>query len=153
MTSQDTVLAPVYPSIGYEELGRLLREAGYDIEPVADQDRPTYRMLSEPRFMIRLLGALEERPADYHSISVWARLAVSPDVLAKVLRRAKSQNMFALLHVDQSGQLVVTQDILVGGGVTAHHLKHQIAFWRNDLKRVLDVVRDSQGALAGRTLN
>lgn len=153
MTSQVTVLAPVYPSIGYEELGRLLREAGYDIEPVNDQWRPTYRMLSKPQFMIRLLGALEGRPSDFHSISVWARIAVSPAVLADVLHRTKSQNMFALLLADREGQLLVTHDIMIAGGVTRHHLASQIAHWRTDLERVLTVARECQAAQEGRTLN
>jgi len=47
MTAQATVLAPVYPSLHCEELGRLLRAADYDIELVENQDRPTYRMLSD----------------------------------------------------------------------------------------------------------
>ena len=153
MTAQATVLAPVYPSLRCEELGRLLREAGYDIELVENQDRPTYRMLSEPRFMIRLLGALEERPGEYHSISLWSRIAVSPAVLAEVLQRTKLQNLFALLLADRAGQLLVMRDVLIGGGVTVHHLKHQLEFWRSDLARVLQVVRDSQGKLDGRRLN
>lgn len=97
MTVQATVLAPVYPSMRSEELGRFLREAGYDIELVENHNRPTYRMLSEPRFMIRLLGALEKRPGEYHSICV--------------------------------------------------------QFWRSDLTRVLQVVRDSQGKSEGWRLN
>lgn len=153
MTAQATVLAPVYPSLRCEELGRLLREAGYDIELVENQDRPTYRMLSEPRFMIRLLGALEERPGEYHSISLWSRIAVSPAVLAEVLQRTKLQNLFALLLADRAGQLLVMRDVLIGGGVTVHHLKHQLEFWRSDLARVLRVVRDSQEKLDGRRLN
>ena len=153
MTAQATVLAPVYPSLRCEELGRLLREAGYDIELVENQDRPTYRMLSEPRFMIRLLGALEERPGEYHSISLWSRIAVSPAVLAEVLQRTKLQNLFALLLADRAGQLLVMRDVLIGGGVTVHHLKHQLEFWRSDLARVLQVVRDSQERSEGRRLN
>ena len=153
MTSQATVLAPVYPSLRCEELGRLLREAGYDIELVENQDRPTYRMLSEPRFMIRLLGALEKRPGEYHSISMWSRIAVSPAVLADVLQRTKLQNLFALLLADRAGQLLVMRDVLIGGGVTGHHLKHQLEFWRSDLARVLQVVQESQEKSAGRRLN
>jgi len=153
MTIQATVLAPVYPSIRSEELGRLLQEAGYDIEPVASEFRPTYRMLSEPGFMIRLLGALAERPDEYHSISVWRFIAVSPPVLAEVIHRTKSHTMFAVLFAHRSGQLLVTHDILIGGGVTGHHLKHQLQFWRSDLARVLQVVRESQGEFDGRRLN
>ncbi len=153
MTSQATVLAPVYPSMRSEELGRFLREAGYDIELVENQNRPTYRMLSAPRFMIRLLGALEKRPGEYHSISVWNFFAVSPEVLAEVLHRTKCENMFALLLAHRSGQLLVTHDILIGGGITAHHLKHQLQFWRSDLARVLQVVLDCQGKSAGWRLN
>ena len=153
MTVQATVLAPVYPSLRCEELGRLLREAGYNIELVENQDRPTYRMLSEPRFMIRLLGALEKRPDEYHSISMWSRIAVSPAVLAEVLQRTKLQNLFALLLADRAGQLLVMRDVLIGGGVTSHHLKHQLEFWRSDLARVLQVVRDSQEKSEGRRLN
>ena len=153
MTIQATVLAPVYPSMRPEELGRSLREAGYDIELVENHNRPTYRMLSEPQFMIRLLGALEKRPGEYHSISVWSFVAVSPAVLAEVLHRTKWTNMFALLLAQRSGQLLVTHDILIGGGITAHHLKHQLQFWRSDLARVLQVVRDSQGQSEGWRLN
>jgi len=153
MTSQATVLAPVYPSLRSEELGRLLRDAGYDIELVEDPERPTYRVLSEPRFMVRLLGALAERPDDYHSICVWTFIAVSPAVLVEVLNRTKSENMFALLLAHRSGRLLVMRDILVGGGVTAHHLKHQLQFWRGDLARVWQVVRDSREKAEGRRLN
>ena len=153
MTRNEPVLAPVYPFMRSEELGRLLQEAGYDIETVASEFRPTYRMLSEPGFMIRLLGALDERPDEYHSISVWRFIPVSPAVLAEVMHRSKSQNMFALLLAHRSGQLLVTHNILIGGGVTAHHLKHQLQFWRSDLARVLRVVRESQGDYDGRRLN
>lgn len=126
MTIQATVLAPVYPSMRSEELGR---------------------------FMVRLLGALEKRPGEYHSISVWSFIAVSPAVLAEVLHRSKWENMFALFLAHRSGQLLVTHDILIGGGITAHHLKHQLQFWRSDLTRVLQVVRDSQGKTEGWRLN
>lgn len=153
MTSQATVLAPVYPFMRSEELGRLLRDDGYDIELVANLNRPTCRVLSAPQFMIRLLGALAQRPADYHSISMWSFMAVSPAVLAEVLHRTKWENMFALLLAHRSGQLLVTRDILIGGGITAHHLNHQLHFWRADLARVLQVVRDSQEKLEGRRLN
>ena len=103
--------------------------------------------------MIRLLGALDERPDEYHSISVWRFIAVSPTVLAEVLHRSKSHNMFALLLAHRSGQLLVTHNILIGGGVTAHHLKHQLQFWRSDLAGVLRVVRESQAEFDGRRLN
>lgn len=153
MASQGTVLAPVYPSISYEELGHLLREAGYDIEPVENGGRPTYRTLSEPRFIIALVGPSEPRPGEYYSISLWTCIVVAPPVLVDVLHRTKSRNMVALLLADRGGHLVVMHDVLVGGGVTAHHLKSRFSFWRDDLKRVLEVVRESQGAPAGRTLN
>lgn len=149
MTTQATLLAPVYPSMHPEELGRLLREAGYDIEPAESKFRPTYRLLSEPWFMIRLLGALEQRPDQYHSISVWRFIPVSPAVLVEVIHRTKPEVMFALLLAHRSGQLLVTHDILIGGGVTAHHLKHQLQLWRSDLAHVLQVVGDSQRQAEG----
>jgi hypothetical protein len=150
MTSQGTVLAPVYPSISYEELGRLLREAGYDIEPVENGGRPTYRTLNEPRFMIRLVNPVEQRPGEFKDITVWTRVAVSPAELADVIHRTKAQNVLALLLADRIGHLVVIHEIMVAGGVTPDYLKSQFFHWRTDLQQVLGVVRESQGKSEGR---
>lgn len=83
INSAETVLAPIYPSISFEELGRLLRNNG----------------------------------------------------------------------TNGRGTLVVVQQIIVGGGITAYYLRDQFWHWCQTLKDVRDAVRSNLARLQGETLH
>ncbi|MFZ2509173.1 MAG: hypothetical protein WAW79_11960 [Steroidobacteraceae bacterium] len=149
MPNYEPILAPVYPSIGFDELGRLLREAGYDIEAIAQNPRPAYRMLTKPGFTIELTTPFNLRPGEYGVIHLWARMPLPPRILADVLREMPLQCGFAHLLTDQRGNLVMCQHVVVAGGITAHYLRAQFWYWRKDLEQVCQEVRRSLAPSTG----
>lgn len=141
MPGYEPILAPVYPSIGFDELGRLLREAGYDIEAIAQDPRPTYRMLTQPGFTIELTTPFSPRPGEYGAIHLWTRMPLPSRILADVLREMRWRCTFAHLLIDQRGNLVMWRQVVVFGGITAYYLRDQFWYWRKDLERVCQEVR------------
>ena len=146
-------MAPVYPSIGIEELGALLRQSGYELEPISGSPRPGYRALTEPRFTVELTTPFSPRPGEFGIIHLWTRIAVPPAVLADSLAKMRLRSTFAFLFADQRGNLVVSHQVVVIGGVTKHYLRDQFWYWRKNLERVQEMVRSSLAASAGLTLH
>jgi hypothetical protein len=136
MSHYEPVLAPVYPSIGFEDLGRLLRDNGYDIEPVAEAPRPTYRALSAPQFTIELTTPFARRPGEYGLIHLWTRMRVARQVLTDLLPVMRLRSTFAFLFLDNRGSLVVSHQVVVTGGVTAYYLRDQFWYWSRNLERI-----------------
>jgi hypothetical protein len=153
MTQFEPILAPVYPSIGFEDLGNLLRKNGYEIEPIARKPWPGYRTLTEPRFTIELTSPFSKRPGEYGLIHMWTRIHLPPPVLADVIQRMQTRSTFAHLLVDHRGNLVVTYQVVVIGGVTAHYLRDQVWYWRKNLERVHETVRAALAAASGQILH
>lgn len=151
--STGPINAPVYPSIGYEELGRLLQKFGYDALPSQDNDRLGYRTLTEPRFTAWLQTPFPPRPGEYAAVFLHAYSDLPPAISAAVLQATRFKMSVAHLDMNKHGRLVVAHTLILCGGITEFYLRDELWRWMQDLKHIHDEIRKQSRLAAGYTLH
>jgi len=149
----ETLTAQAYPSLNHEAFGWLLRKFGYVIEPVRDDGRPGYRVLTQPKFRAILQTPCDARPREYAGIFLYAYLYATPEISATVLRSVRGSPLLAQLAMHRQGHLAAMHNILVSDGITESYLRSQLAFWRRDLEDVRGAVIRHARSLAGSTIH
>lgn len=147
------IQASVYPSISYEEFGRLLRKHGYPARAVVEANRFGYRTLAEPRFSAWMQTPFRGRPDEYASVFLHGRVTLPPAVAALAAQALDWKLMVAHVSADGRGRLYVAHTLIVHGGITEYYLRDQLWHWAADLRRIRDEVRKRLRRTLGSTLH
>jgi hypothetical protein len=153
LPSSGPIQAAVYPSISYDEFGRLLRKFGFPAEPVAENDRFGYRTLAEPRFTAWMQTPFKGRPDEFAAVFLHGFLDLPPAVALASVQALNWKLMVAHVAASGFGRLAVAHTLIVYGGITELHLRDQLWHWSRDLHRVRDEVRKQARRAAGATLH
>lgn len=151
--STGPISALVHPSLGHQDLGAILRDAGFDAEPFEDGERIGYRTLTQPRFTVQLQTPFDKRPGEYAALFLYGRIQLTPAIAAEVIRLQRSRTMFAHLDVSRRGRLFVNHTVVIAGGVTTHYLRNQLWHWQKDLEQICHEVRRQMRLAAGSALH
>src|SRR5688572_22172328 len=108
----------VYPSISYEEFGRLLRKYGYAAEALIDRNRLGYRTLAEPCFRAWMQTPFRGRPDEFASVFLHGRVRLPFEVTAATLHDINWKMMVAHVAANGRGNLVASHTLVVCGGIT-----------------------------------
>jgi hypothetical protein len=151
--STGPINAPVYPSIGHEELGRLFQKFGYDAEALPDGKDKGYRTLSEPRFTAWMQTPFTPRPGEYAAVFLHTYWDLPSAISAAVLQATRFKMSVAHLDRNKHGRLVVAHTLILCGGITEFYLRDQLWRWMRDLQQVRDEVKKQSRLAAGWTLH
>jgi hypothetical protein len=143
----------VYPSISYEEFGRLLRKYGYAAEALIDQGRFSYRTLAEPHFGAWMQTPFRGRPDEFASIFLHGQVDLPPVVTAAALHDINWKLMVAHVTMNRRGRLVASHTLVVCGGITEYYLRDELWRWTKDLACIRAEVRKQSRRAAGSTLH
>lgn len=143
----------VYPSISYEEFGRLFRKYGYAAEALIDQGRFGYRTLTDPHFGAWMQTPFRGRPDEYASIFLHGQVDLPPVVAAAALHDINWKLMVAHVTMNRRGRLVASHTLVVCGGITEYYLRDQLWHWTKDLALIRAEVRKQTRRAAGSTLH
>jgi hypothetical protein len=143
----------VYPSISYEEFGRLLRKYGYAAEALVDRNRFGYRTLAEPCFRAWMQTPFRGRPDEFASVILHGRVRLPFEVTAATLHDIDWKMMVAHVAATRRGNLVASHTLVVCGGITEHYLRGQLWYWFKDLRTIHAEVRKLTRRAAGSTLH
>ena len=147
------VSALVYPTIRFEELGRLLHKFGFDAERIDDGGGPAWRTLGSPRFTALLPNTRGSRPSASEFVFLYAHLFSTHDISPTVVRDLRWKTIYAHLIVHNSGHIAATHDLMLAGGVTERYLREQLRTWRRDLEIVRNAIRNQLRRAAGSSLH
>ena len=127
----------VYPAISYDEFGRLLRKFGYPAQPAIDRGRFGYHTLAEPRFSAWMQTPFRRgRHDEFASVFLFGYVALAAVIAPAALLALQWRLMFAHVALKPPNRVVATHNIIVHGGVTEHHIREQLGYWVDDLKRI-----------------
>lgn len=143
----------VYPSISYEEFGRLLRKYGYAAEALIDQNRFGYRTLAEPNFSAWMQTPFRGRPDEFASVFLHGQVDLPFAVAAAAVHDINWKMMVAHVTLNRRGRLVASHTLVVCGGITEYYLRDQLWYWTKDLQRIRAEVRKQTRRAAGSTLH
>jgi hypothetical protein len=143
----------VYPSISYEEFGRLLRKYGYAAEALIDRNRFGYRTLAEPCFRAWMQTPFRSRPDEFASVFLHGQVSLPFAVTAATLHDINWKMMVAHVAATRRGNLVASHTLVVCGGITEHYLRGQLWYWFKDLRTIHAEVRRLTRRAAGSTLH
>jgi hypothetical protein len=143
----------VYPSISYDEFGRLLRKYGYAAESLIDRNRFGYRTLAQPYFAAWMQTPFRGRPDEFASVFLHSQVDLPPVAAAAAVHELNWKMMVAHVTTNRRGRLVASHTIIVCGGITEYYLRDQLWYWTKDLARIrAEVCRQTRRA-AGSTLH
>jgi len=151
--SYGPVQTNVYPSISYDEFGRLLRKHGYAAEALIDRDRFGYRTLAAPYFGAWMQSPFRRRPDEFASIFLFHHVDVSPADAAAIMRGINWKMMVAHVSANGHGRLFAAHTLVVCGGITEYYLRDQLWYWVKDLELIRAEVRKQTRRAAGSTLH
>ncbi len=143
----------VYPSIGYEEFGRLLRKYGYAAQALIDQGRFGYRTLAEPCFRAWMQTPFRGRPDEFAAVFLHGQVDLPYDFAAASLQELNWKMMVAHVATNRRGRLVAAHTLTVSGGITEYYLRDELWRWTKDLERIRAEVRKQTRRAAGSTLH
>ena len=106
----------VYPSISYEEFGRLLRKYGYAAEALIDRNRFGYRTLTQPYFGAWMQTPFRGRPDEFASVFLHSHVDLPPVTAAAAVHELNWKMMVAHVTTNRRGRLVASHTIVVCGG-------------------------------------
>ena len=147
------VTTSVYPSISYDEFGRLLRKFGYAAEPVFDQSRFGYRTLVEPRFRAWMQTPFRGRADEFASVFLHGQVRLPYTIAAASVHQLNWKLMVAHVTTNRHGRLVASHTIIVCGGITEYYLRDELWRWTKDLACIRAEVRKQSRRAAGSTLH
>ena len=143
----------VYPSISYDEFGRLLRKYGYAAEALIDRNRFGYRTLATPCFGAWMQSPFRRRADEFASVFLFHHVDVSPADAAAIMRGINWKMMVAHVSANGRGRLYAAHTLIVCGGITEFYLRDQLWYWAKDLERIRAEVRKQTRRAAGSTLH
>jgi hypothetical protein len=143
----------VYPSISYEEFGRLLRKYGYAAEALVDQNRFGYRTLAMPYFGAWMQSPFRRRPDEFASVFLFHHVDAAPGDATAIMRVINWKMMVAHVSANGRGRLYAAHTLVVTGGITEYYLRDQLWYWVKDLGRIRAEVRKQARRAAGSTLH
>lgn len=147
------IQAAVYPSISYDEFGRLLRKYGFPAEPLVDAGRFGYRTLTEPRFTAWMQTPFKGRPDEYAAVFLHGFIDLRPAVALASVHALNWKLMVAHVTTSGFGRLAVAHTLIVNGGITEYYLRDQLWHWSRDLRCIRDEIRKQARRAAGATLH
>jgi hypothetical protein len=143
----------VYPSISYDEFGRLLRKYGHPAEAILDRNRFGYRTLTEPRFGAWMQTPFRRRPDEFASVFLFSQADLAPADAATIMRGINWKMMVAHVSTNGRGRLFAAHTLVVCGGITEYYLRDQLWYWTKDLELIRAEVRKQTRRAAGSTLH
>jgi len=147
------VTTSVYPSISYDEFGRLLRKFGFAAEALIDRGRFGYRSLAEPSFGAWMQTPFRGRPDEFASIFLHGQVHLPYAIAAASVHELNWKLMVAHATTNRRGRLVASHTLIVCGGITEYYLRDQLWYWVKDLELIRAEVRKQTRRAAGSTLH
>jgi hypothetical protein len=147
------VTTTVYPSISYDEFGRLLRKFGFAAKALVDRGRFGYRSLAEPCFGAWMQTPFRGRPDEFASIFLHGHVHLPHAVAAASVHELNWKMMVAHVTTNRRGRLVASHTLVVCGGITEYYLRDQLWYWVKDLELIRAEVRKQTRRAAGSTLH
>ena len=125
-----TQTAQVFESLTFDDFGRLLKSWGFAMETIDDNNRRSYRSTAGFPFVATLQNENDDRPGEFDGFTLSTFATLPPGVIGPVEEELRRELPFAQASIDDDGDLVVSQLVYLGGGVTDAHLRHLMDFWR-----------------------
>ncbi len=133
---QRTQSAKVFNTLTFHDFGQLLKSFGLTVEQIDDDNRHSWRCTTGIPFVATLGAESDDQPGHYEGFRLSMYASLSPGVLTAALEELHTALPFARAYVDKDGDLMVDQQVIVAGGVTTGHLRHQIEFWQHAQQQV-----------------
>ena len=148
-----TRTAQVFGTLTYDDFGRLLKSWGLAIEPLDSADRTAWRITGEYPFIARLMGETKEGSGEYEGFKLSVFATLSPAVRISVERDLQQRLPFSRVYIDEDEDVVVSQLVFLGLGVTEAHMRQLMQFWRQALVQVAEAVLRHKSAVDEHELN
>lgn len=128
--------APVIRHLSRAQLAELLLSC--EVELAVDGkpgDMLLVAMYRGMRFVATLLAEARDHPGEYIGFRLMAWAPAAGDQGHEVAAMLGNTLPMAQTGVDLDGDLTITQTIALTGGVTAEHLRAQVVFWQQNLRK------------------
>jgi hypothetical protein len=126
-----------------DTLRDVLQQAGYRVEVVTEASGAVHLRSATGGvpFDLRLGNKLGDDGERYLDATMMAMFQVQGELPPTLVDTWNNTRRFARLHVDR-GFLILDQDLLVAGGVTAIHLRALIEIWDRLVQELVPYLRD-----------
>jgi hypothetical protein len=122
--------------------GRLLREAGFEVEPAKTSTGKDFYRSQDPAFGAGLAYPSRANPGFFNGFLACCREWLSPPAADVAYRMLRQRLVFATMQRAEDGCLDLMQRAMFLGGVTETHLKEQLIIWREEMKEFRRVVAE-----------
>lgn len=144
----------VLPFVTLDALRTMLQNGGFRAETVSDGNISFLRSacngldfdLRPGNVFVKEPAEINEQPQRFADLVFVVLFAVQGTFPADLLNRWNQTHRFGRLFVDRTNPgrefLVMSLDVSVVGGITAAHLRHQLAIWDSLVRQVVPWLRD-----------